>query len=109
MVSVTVARLALLSRKRAGTYREVLLRGLMVMKPDVRLYDVLPAVFRGCLWALCADLRFADARSDVAHPHVSLRLYSLLSPHCFSADTLLCIDTVTLSKSTAKGTRKGQN
>jgi hypothetical protein len=50
------------------------------MKPDVRLYDVLPAVFRACLWALCADLRFADARSDVAHPHVSLRLYSFLSP-----------------------------
>ena len=78
------------------------------MKPDVRLYDVLPAVFRAYLWA-CADLRFADARSDVAHPHVSLRLCSLLSPHCLSADTLLCIDTVTLSKITAKGTRKCQN
>lgn len=79
------------------------------MKPDVRLYDVLPAVFRAYLWDLCADLRFADARSDVAHPHVSLRLCSLLSPHCLSADTLLCIDTVTLSKITAKGTRKCQN
>ena len=79
------------------------------MKPDVRLYDVLPAVFRAYLWALCADLRFADARSDVARPHVSLRLCSLLSPHCLSADTLLCIDTVTLSKITAKGTRKSQN
>ena len=44
------------------------------MKPDVRLYDVLPAVFRGCLWTLCADLRFADARSNVAYPHVSPRL-----------------------------------
>ena len=81
----------------------------MIIKPDGRLYDVLPAVFRGCLWALCADLRLADDRSEVAHPHVSLRLYSLLSPHCLSADTLLCIDTVTLSKSTGKGTQKCQN
>ena len=75
----------------------------------VHLFDVLLGAFRGCLWTPYADLRFADARPDVVHPAVFLRLFSLLPPRCLSSDNLLYIDTGKLSKNAAKATRKCQN
>ena len=76
---------------------------------DVHLFDVLLCAFRGCPWTPYADLRFVDARPDVVHPIVFLRLCSLLPPRCLSSDNLLYIDTGKLSKNTAKATRKCQN
>ena len=80
-----------------------------MMRRDVHLFDVLLGVFQAYLWAPCGDLHFADARPDVVHPVVSLRLCSLLPPRCLSSDNLLYIDTGKLSKSTAKASRKCQN
>ena len=76
---------------------------------DVHLFDVLLGAFRGCPWTPYADLRFADARPDVVHPIVFLRLCSLLPARCLSSDNLFYIDTGKLSKNTAKATRKCQN
>ena len=75
---------------------------------DVHLFDVLIGVSRAYLWPLCGGLRFADARPDVVHSVVSLRLRSLLPPRCLSSDNLLYSDTRKLSKSTAKPTGKCQ-
>ena len=76
---------------------------------DAHLLDVLFGAFRVCLWNPCADLRFVDARPDVVHLVVSLRLCSPLPPRCLSSNNLLHIDTGKLSKSTVKATRKCQN
>jgi hypothetical protein len=46
------------------------------MNLDVRLCAALPAVFRACPWALHADLRITDARSDAALLFAFLRLCS---------------------------------
>ena len=76
---------------------------------DGHFFDVLLGAFRGCLWTPYADLLFADARPNVVHPVVSLRLCSLLPPRCLSSDNLLYTDTGKLSKNAAKATRKCQN
>ncbi len=57
---------------------------------DVHLLDVLLGASRGCPWTPYADLRFADARPDVVHPVVSLRLCSLL-PLIVLPQTIFCI------------------
>ena len=71
---------------------------LTMRRRDVHFFDVLLGVFQAYLWALCGDLRFADARPDVVHPVVSLRSCSLLPPRCLSSDNLLYLNTGSYQK-----------